>query len=241
MSNIILFPTTITMSSREIAELTGKEHFHVMRDIRAILDALGEDESKFGGIYLDSYKREKSCFYLPKDLTLTLVAGYNVEMRHRIITRWLELEGAAAKKPAVSLPDFTDPIAAAHAWIEAMEKAKDATEKLIEVQPKVEAFDHFMETEGRFNLTTAMKVLGVSKPRKAIQWLRENGVLYRDGHRQNQPYAQWVDAGYFEVKCSSRGELSFSQTYVTPPGIEWLRQRFAKAEGTAVCALAFAA
>lgn len=31
-----------------------------------------------------------------------------------------------------------------------MEQAKEATEKLIEVSPKVEAFEHFMGTECQF-------------------------------------------------------------------------------------------
>lgn len=43
-------------------------------------------------------------FNLPKDLTLTLVSGYNVQMRHRIITRWLELEevNKAPQVPAIA-------------------------------------------------------------------------------------------------------------------------------------------
>lgn len=95
----------VTMNSREIAELTGKNHFDVMRDIRKMLEALGEDESKFAGIYLDAYNREKPCFNLPKDLTITLVSGYNVQMRYAITKRWMELEAQQAPKLPTSFAE----------------------------------------------------------------------------------------------------------------------------------------
>lgn len=83
----------LTMSSREIAELCSKRHDNVMRDIKTMLDSLQKDALRFEGIYSDAYGREKPSYNLPKDLTLTLVAGYNVVLRKRIIDRWLELEG----------------------------------------------------------------------------------------------------------------------------------------------------
>lgn len=78
----------LTMTSREIAGLTGKQHGHVMRDIHDMLNALGEkDQSRFGAIFLDGYGREQPMCALPKDLTLTLVSGYSIPLRHRIVTR----------------------------------------------------------------------------------------------------------------------------------------------------------
>ncbi|MBU0917933.1 MAG: Rha family transcriptional regulator [Gammaproteobacteria bacterium] len=88
---------SLTMSSREIAELTGKRHDHVMRDIRNMLEELGEDAPKFGAMFPDAYERPQPGFVLPKDLTITLVSGYSVVMRHRIVTRWQELEQQAAR------------------------------------------------------------------------------------------------------------------------------------------------
>ncbi len=87
------------MSSREIAELTGKRHDNVRRDIHTLLEQLGEDSLKFeekvatGGRPILNY-------HLPKDLTITLVAGYSAPLRHRIVTRWMKLEAQAAKPPA---------------------------------------------------------------------------------------------------------------------------------------------
>lgn len=66
VTKTIMLDEGLTMSSLEIAELTGKEHKHVMRDIRSMRQELGEDESKFGSIYLDAYKREKPCFAMPR-------------------------------------------------------------------------------------------------------------------------------------------------------------------------------
>ncbi len=85
-----------TMTSREIAELTGKEHRHVMRDIREMLDVLKRDEPSFGRYYTAANGKPNPEYVLPKDLTLTLVTGYSAPLRHRIITRWQELESQAA-------------------------------------------------------------------------------------------------------------------------------------------------
>lgn len=67
------------MSSREIAELTGKEHDNVRRDIKNMADQLSlsfeeKSEPSNGG-------RPSKVFLLPKRETLILVSGYNVELR----------------------------------------------------------------------------------------------------------------------------------------------------------------
>ena len=76
---------SITMSSREIAELTGKQHQHVKRDIEKLLVELGEDASKFGHIYLDSMNREQTEYRLDRELTETLLLGYSAPLRLKVI------------------------------------------------------------------------------------------------------------------------------------------------------------
>jgi Rha family phage regulatory protein len=83
-----------TMSSREIAELTGKRHDNVMRDARGMLVELyGENDLlRFEGVYQGGNGERRPCFNLPKRETLILVSGYDLAMRAKIIDRWQELE-----------------------------------------------------------------------------------------------------------------------------------------------------
>jgi phage regulator Rha-like protein len=84
-----------TMSSREIAKLTGKRHDHVMRDIRNMLTELKITDPSFGGSYLDGSGRLLPCFNLDRELTETLVTGYSIPLRHKVIRRLRELEEQA--------------------------------------------------------------------------------------------------------------------------------------------------
>lgn len=83
---------TLTMSSREIAELCEKEHFNVLIDIRKMFSDLQIGDLSFQGSYISAQNKAMPEYNLPKDLTITLVSGYKVQLRHRIVTRWMELE-----------------------------------------------------------------------------------------------------------------------------------------------------
>jgi len=80
-----------SMSSLEIAELTGKEHKNVLSDIRNMFDGLGILAANFSAVRIVRGK-EYEVFNLPKRETLILVSGYSVAMRAAIIDRWQELE-----------------------------------------------------------------------------------------------------------------------------------------------------
>ena len=81
-----------SMSSLEIAELTGKRHDHVMNDIRKMLEDLNVDAPMFLGTYKAGRNNTYECFNLPKDETITLISGYSAVLRMAIIKRWSELE-----------------------------------------------------------------------------------------------------------------------------------------------------
>jgi phage antirepressor YoqD-like protein len=211
-----------TMSSREIAELTGKEHRNVMADIRAMLEQLEMEPAKFSARYLAGNNQEQPMFVLPKDLTLTLVSGYSVVMRKAIIDRWMDLEA----DPAPALP---------RTFAEALRLAADQqdvivaqAEQLAAAAPAVEFVERYADATGTKGFREVAKLLQANES-QFREFLIEERIMYRLAGALT-PYGQHIDAGRFCVKtgtAQSNGH-AYNAARFTPKGVTWIAGEWAK-------------
>lgn len=194
-----------TMSSIEIADLTGKQHTNVLRDIRKMLAGLGLPELKFESGYLDAQNQYRVCFKLPRDLTETLITGYNIPLRHKVVVRLRELEAEVAKPaPVANLSDaaqlrglllgYTEKV------IELEHQVGTQAVKIAQDAPKVQVFTKLVEQKGYINFQKFCTQLNLHQ-RKIKAWLRDIGWLRADQWEVNPlPTAKAVDAGYCQIK-----------------------------------------
>ena len=93
----------LTMSSRDIAELTGKDHKHVLRDCLTMFQELDLDPMGYAQNWTHPQNGQTYIEYLfPKDLVETLITGYSIKLRYQVIQRLHELENIL--KPKLMLP-----------------------------------------------------------------------------------------------------------------------------------------
>lgn len=121
MRKITVKNQAVTMSSRDIAELTGKQHKDVIRDIRVMIEALEKDGANLRHQF--SEKKDArgytALFNLSRELTETLITGYSIPLRHRVIRRLHELESrlheledakASRQRARLEAPALTDAV-----------------------------------------------------------------------------------------------------------------------------------
>lgn len=97
------------MDSREIAELTKKQHKNILSDIRKMFEATGLKVSPLH--YKDKKGEMRPYYLLTYEDTLLLLTGYSVVLRQAVIKRWLYLENAYRKERQRAIEvrnNFTD-------------------------------------------------------------------------------------------------------------------------------------
>jgi phage antirepressor YoqD-like protein len=198
MNTLVAPSNTVTMSSREVADLTGKQHHHVVRDIKHNLAELNLDASKFGCIYLDASNRKQTEYLLPPDLVMTLLTGYSVPLRHRVVTRLHELESVSRH---VAIPQSLP---------EALRLAADLADKNGELQrlisdqaPKVAAIKRLAAAGGAICITDAAKQLGVA-PSRLFAWLEQHRWIFRrHGCKRWVAYQPRITSGFMTHKVTA--------------------------------------
>ena len=89
-------------------------------------------------------------------------------------------------------------------------------------QPAVEYVERFVKAEGLFGIRETAKILGLQQ-NAFVAMCFERKVLFRE-NGSLQPFAQWLDAGYFAIKTGEANEHAYKQTRFTSRGIEWVRR-----------------
>ena len=208
-----------TMSSREIAELCEKEHFHVKRDCEVVFRGLNLDASKFGCTYLDSVNREQTEYLLDEELTMTLITGYSILLRNRVIKRWKELEDKASKPVELSRMELIQLALAAEQENQAL---KDHVAVL---EPKAQVMDVIADTVNTYSIRDSAKTIGIQES-KLIDFMLKKRWVFRENsrHRRLCAYAQRVEQKVMVNKVSQviacvEGDKVYTQARITAFGL----------------------
>lgn len=201
-----------TMSSREIAELTGKEHRNVKRDCEVMFSELNLDALSFEHIYLDSMNRQQTEYLLTRELIQTLITGYNIKLRHAVIQRLNELEEQQKPKALLTQLDnarnaFDNSLHFAKLFglegNQALLSANKATEKLTGFNPMqllgIELKNehqtvNLTPTEMGKQLNPKLSAVAVNKLLESLNYQEKLGSAWVPTEK-GKPYAVFLDTG----------------------------------------------
>lgn len=221
-----------TMTSLQIAEVTGKPHNDVLKAIRAMEPAWVKVNG--GNFSLVKYKDAKGemrpCYQLNKTECLYIATKFNDEARAKLVIRWEELERQNAQP---SIPqNFAEALRLAATQQEQLEAQRAELEA---AAPKVAFANAMLASKNSCLVGELAKIISQNGytigQNRLFQWLRENGYLGKCGEYYNIPNQRHVEQGLFEVKRSTRsgssGELyNITTTKVTPKGQEYFIRKF---------------
>ena len=222
MNQLMVMNNEVTMSSREIAELVGKEHKHVMRDLRVLSEQLGD---MFEGVVQvwthPQNKQQYEEYAIKRDTCITLLTGYDSVSRMRVIKRWQELE--SAQKPAI-------PQTYAAALLEAGRLAMEleqAEAQLAIAAPKAEFVDRYVDATGTYGFRQVAKMLSV-KENWFSEFLIEKDIMYRLSGKLTA-HSDHIDAGRFVARAGvAKNDHAFTECRFTAKGVEWVAGEIAK-------------
>ena len=195
------------LDSREVAEMVGKEHNKLLRDIRVYITQL--NASKVGHTdfftesqYTDKSNRQKPCYLVTKKgcefIAHKLTGVKGTEFTAKYINRFHEMEDTIKTQ----LPQGNDLIALA--VIEAQKMIAERDKQIERMKLKEIFSDAVSASKDAILIGDLAKLISQNGYRigqnRLFDWLRNNGYLIKSGSSRNRPMQRYVEQGLFEVK-----------------------------------------
>jgi len=189
----VLGQKEVKMTSLDLAEITGKDHKQVMKEIRNEIENLRDvlaGEIFSLGYYTDKNNQKRPCYEFGKKGAMQLALKYNAVTRYRVIEKIEELEKQN------DLPkNFAEALRLAADQAEIIEAQKQV---ISEVQPKADYVDRILNSKDLLTITQIAKDYGLSG-NKLNTILHKQGVQYKQS-RQWLLYQNHADKGYTQSK-----------------------------------------
>lgn len=209
----------ITMTSVEIAAMTGKRHDNVLRDADRIVEQVAHLKSEAGSVeatYLDGNKQERRMLVLNKQMVFTIITGYDSGLRHTVIGRWIELEQAA--NPMFGSQAITDTL--------------NDLQTRVDMMAPVYAEHVRKGTSGHGHTWSAACFIADVPPQIAKSYFKAIGRFERERPKVVSletpsgpivPTKKGFDLGYFKRKKYTGHGQNKDGFNVTNTGLEWLK------------------
>lgn len=233
------------LDSREVAEMVGKEHNMLLRDIRRYVEQLGQSKIAQSDFFKEStYKnkqnKEQPCYLVTKKgcefIAHKLTGVKGTEFTAKYINRFHEMEDTIKTQ----LPQGNDLIALA--VIEAQKMIAERDKQIERMKPKEIFADAVSASETSILVGDLAKLISQNGykigQKRLFEWLRTNNFLIKSGSSRNMPQQRFVEQGLFEIKESNiqnpDGSVRITRTTkVTGKGQIYFVNKFMKSEGTA--------
>jgi Rha family phage regulatory protein len=205
----------VVTDSLTIADVFGKDHKNVLRDISTQIEYAGEGFARLNferGSYKDKNNQSRPKYNLTEEAFTLVAMSYNtreaVQMKVKFIQEFKKMRTELANK---NLPSYSieDPIERAKKWILEQTEKKMLEQRLAETEPKVTYYDEILKSTNTVNISQIAKDYGLSG--QAL-----NSILHDDGV-QYKLSGQWLlyskhqDKGYTKSETQeytrSNGEI----------------------------------
>ena len=218
----------LMLDSKEVAEMVGKRHDNLLRDINNYAYYLTSSKLRslnffIADVYIDGKGEERSCFQITKKgcefIAHKMTGQKGTEFTATYINRFHEMENQLTSQN--DSYRIGDPIQRAKKWIQEWEEKQELIEQVKKDKPKVIFADAVSASKTSILVGELAKLLRQNDintgQNRLFEWLRNNGYLIRrNGTDYNMPTQRSMEMELFEVKetsiTHSDGHISVSKT-----------------------------
>jgi Rha family phage regulatory protein len=204
MDLVFIQNNRVVTDSLTVAQVFGKDHRNVVRDIEVQIEKLSEAGEKEWGVLnfeQTQYQHSQNKQWYPKyELTedafaivaMSYITPEAMKMKIRFINEFKRMKELLTNR---SQPSYMveDPIARAERWIEEQKEKRMLQQRVAEYEPKVEYVDRILQSKNSVTITQIAKDYGLSGQR-LNEILHQEKVQYKMND-QWLLYSQHQDKG----------------------------------------------